>query len=91
MNKFFFLCYWSFQAFFPINAMQPSNASNVENIATQENLISESELLEVKSSEGDPIIEITYEQEFKVHILGDIPILGWFFKNKTKTTKSQNT
>lgn len=64
---------------------------NVENIAIQVQPIPEYADLEVKSSGEDPIIEITYEQEFKVHILGDIPILGWFFKNKTKTTKSQNT
>jgi len=36
---------------------------------------------------GGLIRETISEQEFKVPILGDIPLLGWFFKNKIKTSQ----
>lgn len=36
---------------------------------------------------GGLIRETISEQEYKVPILGDIPLLGWFFKNKVKTAE----
>jgi len=36
---------------------------------------------------GGLIRETISEQEFKVPILGDIPLIGWFFKNKIKTSE----
>jgi len=39
---------------------------------------------------GGLVVDRSSETTFKTPILGDIPLLGWFFKNKAKTVQKQS-
>jgi len=73
----------------PFNAFTPEVASNasrtLRHIETKA-AIANKEILAI----GGLIRTRIAENETKVPVLGDIPILGWLFKNKSKVTEKSN-
>jgi len=64
----------------------PQSATKLTRNITTNAIVANQEVLAL----GGLIRTNTTINESKVPILGDIPILGWFFKNKTKTKFDQN-
>lgn len=69
-----------------VDATNPNSATqNIRNVVTDA-IVADKEVLAI----GGLIQNTTNDSVTKVPILGDIPILGWLFKNKTKIEQKTN-
>lgn len=69
-----------------LNASDPTSATTEKRQINTSTIVADKEVLAIGGLIQNKIIDL----ESKVPILGDIPILGWLFKNRKKTQEKTN-